>query len=157
YQMTENKLTAGAVTLIDFGYTTDGVGNPTAIADLTDSTFDRAFAYDDLNRLTTANSGSSLWGTGGFTYDAIGNMLTLQLGSRTESFAYSGTTPKISTSTSQSLTYSVDYDSAGNEIDSVHVPGPGEFFTYRALYLGRTYSCRNLMTTVSDAFEQNCA
>jgi RHS repeat-associated protein len=158
YRIAENKLTAGTTTLIDSSYTIDAVGNPTAIADLTDSTYNRAFAYDDLNRVTTANSGTSLWGSGAFTYDAMGNMLTLTLGSRTESFAYSGTTPKISTSTSQGHTYDVSYDAAGNEGSSVHVPVPasGEEVTYSALYLSRVYSCRNLMVEVSDAFETNC-
>jgi len=47
-------------------------------------TYNRDFAYDDLNRLTTANSGASLWGHGSYTYDAMGNMLTLDLGEYVE-------------------------------------------------------------------------
>ena len=85
-------------------------------SDSGDAAYNRTFAYDDLNRLMTANSGASLWGNGSYTYDAMGNMLTMSLGtSRSEAFTYSGTTPKIATVTENGApAVSVSYDAAGN-------------------------------------------
>jgi RHS repeat-associated protein len=51
------------------------------------------------------------------------------------SFTFQGTTPKISVVTSNGLDHTVSYDAAGNET---------------AYYASRTYSPRNLMTTVTD-------
>jgi len=44
--------------------------NITAIQDVIDATYTRNVGYDD--RLTAANTGTSLWGTGSYTYDAWG-------------------------------------------------------------------------------------
>jgi RHS repeat-associated protein len=120
YRIKTNKLTNGAATLASYSYTPDALGNITQIADLNDATFNRDFAYDDLNRLTAANSGTNLWGTAagnGYTYDKMGNMLTLTLGTaRTASFSYSGIKPKLTSVTESDLgTRAVTYDAAGNE------------------------------------------
>ncbi len=85
-----------------------------------DATFNRVFEYDDLNRLTTANSGTSLWGTAtgnGYAYDAMGNITSLTLGtSRTATFSYSGTLPKLTSVTETGPgTRTVTYDPTGNE------------------------------------------
>jgi RHS repeat-associated protein len=158
YRITENKLTNGANVIADYTYATDGVGNITQIHDAVDPTYNRDFAYDDLNRLITANTGSSLWKSGAYTYDAMGNLLSRSLGqappddgqilSRRRassmavtgqvdrlSFQYQGTTPKILTVTSGGLDHSVSYDAAGNETQS---------------FIGRTYSPRNLLASVID-------
>ncbi len=119
YRPTEDKLVNGATTIADYSYAEDSVGNITQIHDSTNAAYNRDFAYDDLNRLTTANSGSSLWGTlsgNGYTYDLMGNLKTIQLGSgRTASFAYSGTTPRLTSVTENGTPRSVGYDSTGNE------------------------------------------
>ncbi len=122
YMPYQNKLevVSPSSTLADFSYTHDGVGNITAITDNTDSSYSRSYGYDDLNRLITANSGSSLWGTdsgNGYTYDATGNMLSLTLGSwHTATFSYSGTTSLLSSVTEDGFQFpTVTYDSAGNE------------------------------------------
>ncbi|SRR6266545_914299 len=105
YRPSENKL-AGSSTIYDYKYREGAVGNIQSICDVsvtctTDpiATYDRVFAYDDLNRLTTARSGSLLWGSAsgnGFTYDSMGNVKTITLGtSRTANFTYSGTTPSF--------------------------------------------------------------
>ncbi|MBW3565003.1 MAG: hypothetical protein KY459_09785, partial [Acidobacteria bacterium] len=101
----------------EWGYSYDGVGNITGIADALDPKFSRTFGYDELNRITQANTGVALWGTGSYTYDAMGNMLSASLGTAQRSFAYQGTTPKLATSTDFSGgTTPVSYDSAGNEV-----------------------------------------
>src|SRR5713226_6491216 len=111
-----------------------------------------------LNRLVTANTGSSLWKSGAYTYDAMGDLLSRSLGQAPPddgqilsrhgvsnlavsgqvdrlSFQYQGTTPKILTATTGSLDHSVSYDAAGNETQ---------------YFAGRTYSSRNLLSTVID-------
>ncbi|MBV8172719.1 MAG: RHS repeat protein [Candidatus Eremiobacteraeota bacterium] len=119
YRTSEDKLVNGSMTIADYLYQEDAVGNITQINDNTNAGYNRAFGYDDLNRLTTANSGSSLWGTAtgnGYTYDYMGNLKTIQLGSgRTASFSYSGTTPKLTSVTENGTPRSVSYDAVGNE------------------------------------------
>ena len=116
YRPVENKLAGGAGVIADYGYSEDALGNVTAIRDLVDPSYNRSFGYDDLNRLTSANTGGSLWGNGSYAYDAMGNMTALALGSaRTSSLAYSGTLPKLSAVTENGSTRAVGYDAAGNE------------------------------------------
>src|SRR6202140_2706299 len=118
YRPSENKLVKGS-TLADYLYQEDAVGNITQIHDALTAGYNRDFGYDDLNRLTTANSGTSLWGTttgNGYTYEAMGNLTSLPLGAgRLASFAYSGTLPKLASVTENSSNRPVSYDSAGNE------------------------------------------
>ena len=45
-------------------YAEDAAGNITQIHDAVDNSYNRHFAYDELNRLTAANTGASLWGSG---------------------------------------------------------------------------------------------
>ena len=91
YRILENKLAGPSGTIADFNYVEDAAGNITQIHDALDATWNQDFGYDDLNRLTTANSGSSLWGSGAYSYDGMGNLLTLALGaSRTATFGYQG-------------------------------------------------------------------
>jgi RHS repeat-associated protein len=158
YRMLENKLTAGAVTLAKHDYTLDGVGNITAISDSTDASYNRTFGYDDLNRLTSANTGAALWSTGSFTYDGMGNVLSSRIGNPAANvlaheayFTYAGTTPKVATVRRTSFndpgqlsrigTHAVNnetvtYDAAGNETSYVAT---------------RSYSPRNLLQSVTDA------
>ncbi|HEV7237955.1 MAG TPA: RHS repeat-associated core domain-containing protein [Thermoanaerobaculia bacterium] len=111
-----SRLTSGATTVAQYAYTNDPAGNITAIADATHSGYNRTFGYDDLHRLTTANTGSALWGTGSFTYDRMGNMLSATLGTTNRTFTYQGTTPRINTATG--LAGTMSYDAAGNELNS---------------------------------------
>jgi YD repeat-containing protein len=157
YQVTENKLTGpGTSTIADYSYTNDGAGNITALHDLTDSGFNRDFGYDDLNRLTTANTGTSLWGTGLFSYDAMGNLLSAAIGTWNQSFTFVGTTSRIATSTEQGNSYPVDYDEAGNELDSFYVPRPGTLVSYVNSSVARQYSCRNLMASMTTLASTGC-
>ncbi|MBV8518134.1 MAG: RHS repeat protein [Acidobacteria bacterium] len=119
YQPQENSLSGPSGTIADYTYAEDAVGNITEIHDATDAAYDRDFAYDDLNRLVTANSGASLWGTGSYTYDAMGNMTSSQLGSRSLSFFYSGSTPRLQSVVSTG-TQTVSVDAAGNETSHGH-------------------------------------
>ncbi|MDP9023976.1 MAG: DUF6531 domain-containing protein [Candidatus Eremiobacteraeota bacterium] len=92
YLPRENKLATRSTTIADHVYSEDALGNIIAISDVLDAGYNRNFAYDDLNRLTTANSGTKLWGTAagnGHTYDAMGNMTGMNLGTTVaQTFAY---------------------------------------------------------------------
>ncbi|HEV2721302.1 MAG TPA: RHS repeat-associated core domain-containing protein, partial [Thermoanaerobaculia bacterium] len=118
FRPVENKLTRAAATLADYRYVEDAAGNIVQIHDLADATYNRDFGYDDLNRLTTANSGTSLWGSSTYNYDAMGNMTSLQLGARSLTFSYVGTTPKLQSVTGSSSQL-MTYDQAGNETSAV--------------------------------------
>ncbi|MGH9457101.1 MAG: RHS repeat-associated core domain-containing protein [Thermoanaerobaculia bacterium] len=115
YRPMTNSLAGPLGTIAAYEYGYDPAGNITAITDLGDASYSRTFGYDDLHRLVTANTGASLWGTGTYQYDAMGNMTSLALGGRTATFGYAGTTPKLTTVTENGVPESVQYDAAGNE------------------------------------------
>jgi RHS repeat-associated protein len=133
-------------TIADYTYSRDNAGNITGITDTTSAAYSRTFGYDDLNRITTANSGTALWGTAagnGYTWDKMGNMLSLQLGaSRSETLSYVGTTPLLSSVDDGGLA-SITYDAAGNEVT---FPSSGDLST--SPYT-RVYSPRNLFSGAS--------
>src|SRR5262249_53959987 len=96
YQPSEFKLANSTATLADHVYQLDGSGNVTQLNDSLNATYNRTFTYDDLNRVKTATTGSSLWGAGSYSYDAMGNVKTLALGSsRTATLNYVRTTPLL--------------------------------------------------------------
>jgi hypothetical protein len=151
-----------------YSYGYDGVGNITSIADLLDGTSQdgtshgRNFVYDDLNRLTSASTGSALWGTMAYSYDAMGNMLQSAVSrsilgenggppmtfvASSRAFGYltnagGANLPKLQTVTQNGLDHSVTYDNAGNET---------------AYFMTRTYSPRNLLASVQDSWEISSA
>ncbi|MHB9000816.1 MAG: hypothetical protein ACYC9N_15035, partial [Thermoanaerobaculia bacterium] len=116
YRPVVNRLDGPAGAIASYLYGHDAADNITSIDDITDPGYNRDFGYDDVNRLVTANGGANLWGTGSYSYDAMGNMLTATLGTwRTASFALTGTTPKIASATENGARRAVGYDAAGNE------------------------------------------
>ncbi|HEX8172598.1 MAG TPA: RHS repeat-associated core domain-containing protein [Thermoanaerobaculia bacterium] len=160
----QNALDGPSGSIAQYAYQYDAASNITAITDVIDAGYSRTFAYDELGRLITANSGSALWGTGAYTYDLMGNMLSLELGKvapgdtdglsigrrmprlpqtaeshplgRTVTFAYVGTTSRLAEVTTNDLSHTVAYDAAGNETSH---------------YVNRAYSPRNLLATVTDS------
>jgi len=134
YRITGNRLNGPLGVIADYSIGHDPAGNVTSIHDLGDSSFNRDFAYDDLHRLTQARTGQSLWGNGSYSYDAMGNMLTMSLGTaRQSTFAYSGSLPKLTAATENGVTRPVAYDAAGNE----QTVGAGTF----------SYNARNFLAT----------
>ncbi|MCU1349856.1 MAG: repeat protein [Acidobacteria bacterium] len=158
YRLTRNTLVQGAATIADHLYAYDKTGNITEIHDGIDAGYNRDFGYDDLNRLTTANTGPLLWGAASYQYDAMGNMTRQSFPRlvvpeeggapvpaelRVTSFAYqqnssSRNLPLLATVGEQGVDRTVYYGAAGNEI---------------AYLMPRTYSARNLLTTVQDGWE----
>ena len=152
YRPTENKLTKTGATIADYTYTEDLLGNITRIQDATDQTYNRDFTYDDLNRLTGASTGASLWGTGTYAYDKMGNMTSLSLGtSRTATFDYTNTLPKLASATENGILRSVAYDNAGNEasVGASTSTYSTRNFLAAADGLAYTYDARGLRTITS--------
>jgi len=110
YRLQANVLSHSGSAVASYQYHYDNAGNITGIDDQIDPSFTRSFGYDDLNRLTAANTGEALWGAGSYAYDAMGNVLTLSL-RRAASFFYAGTTPRLSSADGRDVVY----DAAGNE------------------------------------------
>jgi RHS repeat-associated protein len=141
YRPQENRLDGTAGPLADYLYQEDGVGNITALRDALDPGYDRLFGYDDLHRLTGASTGERLWGAGSYSYDPMGNMKTLSLGTaRTAAFSYAGTLPELAAVQEGASSRAVTYDAAGNE-----AAVGGSVYTYSARNLlaagdGLTYT-----------------
>ena len=132
YRLTAFDVRSGAATLADHRYGYDAAGNVITIADALDPRYSRSFAYDDLDRLTRADSGAALWGAATYDYDPLGNRLAHALGSRVSAYTYRGTTSQLQSVTETGRgTRNVDYDAAGNERQA----GNTTF----------TYSARNLL------------
>ena len=168
YRIQRNTLTGPSGTIADYSYGEDAVGNITAIHDMVDAGYNRDFGYDDLNRLTTANTGLSLWATGSYRYDAMGNLAARDLGGMVEvdpnnplsrhkvarsdslpapgaiheTYTYVGTTSKLSAVTFDGVDHTLTYDAAGNET---------------RYYDPRTYSPRNLLSSITEPSEDNHA
>jgi len=95
-------------------YYSDG-GNVKAIADNIDYTRSQTFTYDDINRLTLAQSMS--YGTQSYSYDEIGNILSKEGVSYTYTDSNGVTTkPHAVKYTTDGKTYT--YDANGNMISS---------------------------------------
>lgn len=93
-------------------YSYDANGNVTAIADQQEAVFSRAMTYDDLDRLWTANA-PGVWGNATYTYDAVDNLRTASVGSRSSTLNYDGSNRLSSIVTNGSQT-NYGYDARGN-------------------------------------------
>jgi RHS repeat-associated protein len=125
YEPDRITLADASKTLLDWDYTVDGVGNPTAIADLVSPANDRSFGYRDFQYFLTCAAGP--WSAAGsdcgpvsgtpleWTYDKIGNRLTQTSKFGTTTYAYpvngsGGNAPRLQMAGSNAY----HYDAAGN-------------------------------------------
>ena len=83
----------------------DANGNITGITNSLDPTKTKAFTYDALDRLATANA-SGIWGSLSWTYDGVGNRQTEGV----NSYTYTAGTNKLSSA--NGLSYG--FDNNGN-------------------------------------------
>ncbi len=105
-------------TLLNWTYTTDAVGNITAISP------GRIFTYQDYQYFLTQANAATLWGIRAWTYDTLGNRLTENRGTGiqdtynylTNSASPHGDTPLLKTIAlaSSAGTKYLTYDAAGN-------------------------------------------
>jgi RHS repeat-associated protein len=133
FRVTALDVVANGEALAAYRYGHDATGNILAITDALDPRYNRSFAYDDVNRLIGAATGSLLWGTASWTYDPSGNRLSEILGPRTRSFNYVGHTSKVASVAGSGEIREVTHDASGNE----HTVGLNAF----------TYSPRNMLET----------
>jgi RHS repeat-associated protein len=106
--------------LLSWTYTTDKVGNVSAIADALNAANNRTYGYQDDQYFLTQGNGP--WGTRSWTYDRIGNRLTETHGGVTDTYTYqlvsppgSGHSPILaSIALGAGGTRTYQYDPAGN-------------------------------------------
>ena len=91
-------------------YSYDQNANVVQIRDELRGTTARSMAYDGLDRLTVANGP---WGLGQYSYDALDNLRSSRLGSRSLSHNIDPTTNRL-TSITGSLNLAMSYDANGN-------------------------------------------
>lgn len=185
YRLNISTLTGPSGVIVKHDYTFDARSNVTGIADIIDpldTRYSRTFGYDDLSRLVTANSGSSLWETGEYSYDSMGNMKTGYLLapistepeamsardpqarplSRRTTFTYDGTTSKLDNVAEWGRDVPTDESSASRRISSNSYLR-GRSVTYdaagneTAYFATRTYSPRNLMSRITDQSKDGSA
>lgn len=104
---------------LDWDYTLDAVGNPTAIADALVPANNKTYAYQNYQYFLTTGNGP--WGTRSWTYDKVGNRLTETRSGVTDTYSYvsnaaMGRSPKLQQiALGAGGTTAFTYDSAGNE------------------------------------------
>ncbi len=89
----------------------DVAGNMFYVKDSVDSSYDRSFVYDPINRLTTINGP---WGNGLVAYSGAGNITSNVLGPETRTYTYDGQNRLSNVSSSSSGSTNYSYDAAGN-------------------------------------------
>ncbi|MGB4066208.1 MAG: hypothetical protein WBK19_20465 [Azonexus sp.] len=102
------------------GYTYDGAGNLTAIADSADANYNRTLGYDTINRLTTVNGP---WGTGSIAYNGVGNLVSQIFGTNSLYYTYDAQNRLASVSGNRTGSYT--YDAYGDIL-----AGAGSSYTY---------------------------
>jgi YD repeat-containing protein len=108
----------GTGTLLHWSYTTDAVGNISAIADVLSSSNNRTYGYQDIQYFLTQGNGP--WGPRSWTYDRIGNRLTESRGTVTDTYVYPANPAGGHNSKLHSITFGTgdthtfSYDPAGN-------------------------------------------
>ena len=116
------KTVKGSTVLQDLGYTFDAGGNVTQLTDATHG--NQTFAYDDLDRLTSATHATSAYPAVSYTYNAIGNMTNnSQLGTYTYPTSGSSSVRPHAVTGAGTNTYA--YDANGNMTS-----GAGRTITY---------------------------
>ena len=116
-QLPERLLTTkGGTKALDLTYRYDKRQLITSVTDAAMSGNNRTMEYDALERLTSA---TGPWGSGQFSYDSLGNILTKNLGSRRVSLDYNGDNRLVRSVDTGGLggdtgTRMFSYDSRGN-------------------------------------------
>ncbi|NJL26876.1 MAG: RHS repeat protein [Thermoanaerobaculia bacterium] len=110
---------AGTTPLLDWDYTVDAVGNPTAITDLLSPSGSRVYAYQDYQYFLTLGNGP--WGNLSWAYDKIGGRTRETHGGVADLYSYvpnmaGGHSPKLDEITlGAGGTKVYGFDAAGNQ------------------------------------------
>ncbi|MFZ5929835.1 MAG: RHS repeat domain-containing protein [Pseudomonadota bacterium] len=131
------RLTGIAATGVqNLGYSYDASGNITAISDAQITSGkpagDQSFAYDDLNRLTAANS--SVYGPYAYSYDLAGNRIASSAGGVNEGYTYALSSNRLmsisGTPLAGAIPRSFTYDAAGNAANDNRGSGADYAYTH---------------------------
>jgi RHS repeat-associated protein len=144
--------------LLDWDYSTDAVGNPTAVTDLLDPAGTRSYSYQDVQYFLAGANGP--WGSEGWSYDRIGNRLTAsepgEPGPAVSTYPTNpagGNSPQLSgVSPTAGGALSFSYDAAGEQTSQTATSGEGSPRTFTFGYddagrLAALASDFNLRTT----------
>lgn len=138
--------------ILNRAYLYDPVDNITGITNSLASNKSQTFAYDALNRLTSANG---IYGALGYTYDAVGNRTSQSSNNGTsvvnDTYIYPTTSNRLgsinqTTGGVASGTRSFTYDAAGNRIQGTAENGTVQNFTFNKA--NRMTTAKNVSTTV---------
>lgn len=104
----------GASAVLDFQYGYDNNANVQTVTDYAQGGLEnKTLGYDALNRLTSASS--PLWGSASMAYDALDNLRSMQVGSRSYSYTLDTTRNRISQVVSNAgPTLNLSYNNQGN-------------------------------------------
>ena len=129
YRLTGLQAAAGGTVVQNLTYTYNAADNLTLLTDGLTPARTQTLGYDGLNRLTSA---TGIYGTLGFTYDAVGNRVTRTAGGTTETSTLSGTSNRLLSTTVGGATRSLSYLPNG-QIQQDSRSGPDVYdFTYSA-------------------------
>lgn len=108
----------GGTAILDLDYTYDLAGNITDIDDIGGGPRGRNYTYNPLHRLTQgqelAPGGAPVTLQSDYTYDAVGNRQTRNVGGALESYVYDAFSNKLDTVTSGAITRTLGYSASGN-------------------------------------------
>lgn len=99
------------VSLANLKYVYDNGDNLSSVRDFVDPTYNLALNYDGGDQLTTANGA---WGQGSMTYDNVGNVTSIRLGSLTKNLGYNSISNLLANHTRNTTTFTVGHDAHGN-------------------------------------------
>jgi len=103
----------GVTPVLDLDYTFDLAGNITGIADASGGSRGRDFAYDELHRLTQgkelAPGGAPVTLQTDYSYDAVGNRLTRDVGGALETLAYDAFSNRLDSVTAGAVVWDATY------------------------------------------------
>jgi RHS repeat-associated protein len=141
--------------VMDLNYAYDAANNVKTITDLVNSANSQTLGYDVLNRINTAVSGTGGYGSYTYTFDPVGNLSSLKIGSTTTSYSYASGTNHLSAIGSTTVS-----TNANGNITGAPIVGGGTAATFSYNNANRLWSASgggitNALTAIYyDAFGQ---
>jgi RHS repeat-associated protein len=141
--------------VMDLNYAYDAANNVKTITDLVNSANSQTLGYDVLNRINTAVSGTGGYGSYTYTFDPVGNLSSLKIGSSTTSYSYASGTNHLSAIGSTTVS-----TNANGNITGAPIVGGGTAATFSYNNANRLWSASgggitNALTAIYyDAFGQ---
>jgi len=113
YRVTSLQVAATSGNLTNRTNTFDAANNLKTVTDTISAANNQTLGYDVLNRINSAVSGTGGYGSLGWTYDKVGNLLTSTVGSSTTTYGYTPSTNVLASITNGGTT-TVSTNANGN-------------------------------------------